>query len=90
MAERLVCTYCGKDGHRASQCPTRPKGPLISGSYLRVNADTVNALKDRPGDLLGLASAHLIAALEECETQGFAIGELEIRVYIAAEEKPYA
>lgn len=24
MAERIVCTYCGRDGHRASRCPVRP------------------------------------------------------------------
>jgi hypothetical protein len=24
-AERKVCTYCGAEGHRASQCPLRPR-----------------------------------------------------------------
>ena len=23
MADRKVCTYCGKEGHRAHRCPTR-------------------------------------------------------------------
>lgn len=25
MNERKVCTYCGQEGHRASQCPRRPR-----------------------------------------------------------------
>ena len=23
MSERKVCTYCGKEGHRAHRCPSR-------------------------------------------------------------------
>ena len=30
MTERIVCTYCGKEGHRASRCPARHFGLFVA------------------------------------------------------------
>lgn len=42
--ERKVCTYCGKEGHRASSCPTRPREREIE-RYL------VKRVKEKGGEI---------------------------------------
>lgn len=33
--ERKVCTYCGQEGHRASQCPRRPRESDIEAHLVK-------------------------------------------------------
>lgn len=35
MSERVTCTYCGMEGHRASRCPRRPRERDIDAAFVR-------------------------------------------------------
>lgn len=65
MPERKTCTFCGADGHRASQCPRRRAAALadIAARIILAPAAAVRWLHYRP-DILTTGAA--LIALVAC------------------------
>lgn len=67
MPERKTCTFCGQDGHRASQCPRRRAAVLkakaadIAARLIMAPAAAVRWLHEHP-DTLTTGSALIAGA----------------------------